>query len=106
MHPGAGFPLGTGRVNWQRLSPCPRPHAVGGFVVGKFFFFGIPAQLSPQLHGNVAEVAHAAAAMANFGGEVGVAAALDTVKEIAVLACRAGVNVEFVGPDHAVENLR
>src|ERR1035441_3778696 len=100
------------RRDWQsvgsvapRLPYRPGKHPVGLGVGGKPLGLGVPTELAPQFHGDVAQVGHRAEAVPDLRGEVAFAAALEAIQEIAVLSPRTGIQVDLVGPDPAVEDL-
>jgi len=73
--------------------------AVGVGGVGEALGFKVPAELAAEGHGDGADVRDGGAAVAHLGREVGVAAGLHAVEEVAVLPRRAGEEVGLVRAD-------
>ncbi len=76
---------------------------IGIIVVDESLSLRIPIQLSGDLHGNVAEQAGTAGAMADFCLGDGQLSGLDALQPVEVLF-RAPVELGFLGSDLGVQN--
>ena len=76
---------------------------IGIVVVDESLSLRIPIQFSGDLHGDVAEQAGAAGAMADFGLGNGQLSGLDALQPVEMLL-RASIELRFFGPDLGVQD--